>query len=119
MPGLPGPAVGGPRVGSDNTNLPALEQGDIERVVASNRGLVKRQCWEPALASRSGTAPNTAKVNVSITIGSDGRVQGASASGGAGYPDLASCVAARVKNWKFPPSSGTSQASVPFVFAAQ
>jgi len=119
MPGMAGPNVGGPTPGAANHSLPALEQSDIQRVVSQNVGFVRRQCWEPALASRSPNAPSSAKVTVAISIGADGSVQSASASGGGGYPDLASCVGSRVRGWKFPPSSGTSNASVPFVFAAQ
>lgn len=119
MPGLAGPNVAGPTPGAGNQSLPALEQSDIQRVVSQNVGFVRRQCWEPALASRSPNAPSSAKVTVAITIGADGSVQSANASGGSGYPDLASCVASRVRGWKFPPSSGTSNANVPFVFATQ
>lgn len=119
MPGMAGPNVGGPTPGAGNQSLPALEQSDIQRVVSQNVGFVRRQCWEPALASRSPNAPSSAKVTVAIAIGADGSVQSANASGGGGYPDLASCVASRVRGWRFPPSSGTSNASVPFVFAAQ
>jgi hypothetical protein len=119
MPGLPGPAVGGPTPGGANAALPQLEQADIQRVVSSHVGFVRRQCWEPALASKSASAPPSAKVSVMVTIGSDGSVQSANASGGNGYPDLASCIAGRVRGWKFPPSSGTSTANIPFVFASQ
>ncbi|MBI5534735.1 MAG: zinc-ribbon domain-containing protein [Deltaproteobacteria bacterium] len=119
MPGVPGPAAGGPTPGGGNSSLPQLEQADIQRVVSSNVGFVKRQCWEPALASRSPNAPTSAKVSVMLTIAPDGSVQSANASGGSGYPDLASCVAGRVRGWKFPPSSGSSTANIPFVFASQ
>jgi outer membrane biosynthesis protein TonB len=120
MPGGPGPAPGGgPTPGAANASLPQLEQADIQRVVSSNVGFVKRQCWEPALASRSPNAPTSAKVSVMLTIGPDGSVQSANASGGGGYPDLASCVAGRVRGWRFPPSSGNSTANIPFVFASQ
>ncbi len=118
--GPSGPSVTGPKPGGgDNSNLPQLGEGDIQRVVSSNVGFVKRQCWEPALSSRSPSAPSTAKVTVMVTIGADGSVQSAHASGGSGYPTLASCVESRVRGWKFPPSSGTSTANVPFVFASQ
>ncbi len=117
-----GPNVGGPVVGGPNPaggNVGQLEQADIERVVAAQRSSVKRRCWEPALAARDPKAPPSAKVNVSVTIGADGRVRGASASGGDGYPGLASCVQQRVAGWTFPPSSGESRANIPFAFFSQ
>lgn len=117
-PSIEGPSVGGPGAGA--TNLPQqLDQSDIERVVASHRASVKRGCWEPALATRDRNAPKSAKVTVSISIGPSGNVSSASASGGSGYPGLASCVANKVRRWKFPPSGGTSQANIPFAFFSQ
>ncbi len=119
MPGL-GPPVGGPKPGGgDNSSLPQLDRADIERVVAQQRALVKRQCWEPALHSREADAPKSAKVQISVTIAGDGNVQNASATGGTGYPGLSSCVASKVKSWKFPASSGPSSAAIPFAFFEQ
>jgi hypothetical protein len=118
-PAIDGPSVGGPTPGSGG-NLPQqLDQSDIERVVNAHRASVKRGCWEPALAGRAPNSPKSAKVTVSIGIGASGNVTNASASGGDGFPGLASCIAGRVRGWKFPPSGGTSQASVPFAFFSQ
>lgn len=119
LPGLAGPGPAPKPGGADMSNLPQLDQAEIQRVVSSNIGTVKRHCWEPALASRSPNAPMTARVSVVVTIGADGSVQNANASGASGYPDLPSCISGRVRNWKFPPSSGTSTVNIPFVFAAQ
>lgn len=117
-PDIDGPSVDGP--GGGNKDLPQqLDQSDIERVVNANRVSVKRRCWEPALRTKDPNAPNSAKVNVSITVAPSGNVSSASASGGGGYPELAGCVASRVKTWKFPPSGGTSRANIPFAFFAQ
>ena len=113
-----GPVVGGPG-GVDSTLPQQLDQGDIERVVAAHRVSVKRGCWEPALASRDPKAPKSAKVTVSITIGPGGNVTSASASGGAGFPSLASCVSSRVRAWSFPRSGGESRANIPFAFFSQ
>lgn len=118
-PAIDGPSVGGPTPGSGG-NLPQqLDQSDIERVVNAHRASVKRGCWEPALAGRSPNSPKSAKVTVSIGIGASGNVTSASASGGEGFPGLASCITGRVRGWKFPPSGGPSQASVPFAFFSQ
>jgi len=95
-----------------------LTTADYERVVQSHRAFVKRQCWETALATRAPSAPSSARVLATITIAADGRVQSVNASGGDGYPGLASCVQNQVRGWTFPPSDG-STINVPFVFAAQ
>ncbi len=116
-PNVGGPAVGGPTPGGGS--VAQLEQSDIERVVASQRSTVKRRCWDTALAARDPSAPPSAKVSVSVTIGSSGRVVSANASGGDGYPGLASCVQQRVMAWTFPPSSGESRANIPFAFFSQ
>jgi hypothetical protein len=96
----------------------ALAAQDLERVVQSHRPFVKRQCWEPALGAKPPNAPSSARVMVALDIAGDGHVQNATATGGDGYPGLASCVQSQVRNWKFPPSDGAS-VKVPFVFAAQ
>lgn len=96
-----------------------LSSGEISGVVERNRSLLKRRCWETALAAHDGMGPS-ARVNASFTVGPSGAVQSASASGSeAEYPGLASCIAGRIKEWKFPPSSGSTPVNVPFVFAAQ
>ncbi len=118
-PAIDGPSVGGPTPGSGGNVPQQLDQSDIERVVNAHRASVKRGCWEPALAARDPNSPKSAKVTVSIAIAASGNVSSASASGGDGFPGLASCVAGRVRGWKFPPSGGTSQASVPFAFFSQ
>jgi TonB family protein len=88
-------------------------------VVAQNQPLIRRRCWQPALDARSAGAPSNARVNVNIVISPSGNVTSASASGGENFPGLASCIADRVRGWKFPPSGGPTSTSVPFVFAGQ
>lgn len=95
-----------------------LEQSDIERVVSSQRAGVRRRCWEPAIASNPHGKKST-KVIVAMTIGANGRVTGAAASGGDGFPGLAECIASSVRSWKFPASSGSTQTNVPFSFFVQ
>jgi predicted Zn finger-like uncharacterized protein len=108
-PSGPGPGGGG-----------QLSQGEIQGVVASQQPMVKRKCWQPALEARAANGPTNARVSASITIGPSGNVESASASGSEkDFPGLSSCIAARMKNWKFPPSGGTTTANVPFVFAGQ
>jgi hypothetical protein len=97
-----------------------LSAGEIQGVVAQNQSIVKRKCWQPALESRAANAPSNARVNGAITIGASGNVESSSASGSEkDFPGLASCIASRMKGWKFPPSSGPTPVNVPFVFAGQ
>jgi TonB family protein len=118
-----GGLVGGPSApsggSSSGSSAGQLQTVDVERAVQSHRAFIKRQCWDPALSARAPNAPSSARVVVAISVGRDGSVQNASAVGGDGYPGLSSCVQNNVKNWKFPQSDGTTQLSVPFVFAAQ
>jgi hypothetical protein len=97
-----------------------LDSGQIQSTVSRYTGSVKRSCWQPALDSRDPSAPTSARVSVTITVGPSGSVQNVTTSGEPrGYPGLASCIAGRVRNWQFPASGGTTTANVPFVFAAQ
>jgi len=81
---------------------------------------VRRRCWQPALESQKGMGAATARVSASVTIGPSGAVQSVSASGAEKeYPGLASCIAGRIKGWKFPASAGSTPVNIPFVFASQ
>jgi hypothetical protein len=117
-----GGLVGGPSAPGGGSSSSGgggqLQTVDVERVVQSHRAFVKRQCWEPALGAKAPNSPSSARVVVSINVAKDGTVPSASTTGGDGYPGLATCVQGQVKNWKFPPSDG-STVTVPFVFAAQ
>lgn len=97
-----------------------LDSGEIQKTVGKYTGSVKRSCWQPALDARSKDAPTSARVNVAIVVSPSGSVQSVSTSGDPkGYPGLAGCIAARVKSWQFPASSGSTTVNVPFVFASQ
>jgi predicted Zn finger-like uncharacterized protein len=115
---IPGPSTA--QVPPPPVSGSQLSAGEIQGVVAQNQSIVKRKCWQPALESRAANAPTNARVNGAITIGASGNVESASASGGErDFPGLSSCIASRMKNWKFPPSSGSTPVNVPFVFAGQ
>ncbi|HEX7669608.1 MAG TPA: GYF domain-containing protein [Polyangiaceae bacterium] len=115
-----GPATAGP----DVTNAPVpggqLDGASIQRVVANFSPSVRRGCWDQAISSRSPDAPSSARVGVAITISSSGGVDNVTTTGDPkGYPNLAHCIEAKVRAWRFPRSSGTTTANVPFVFAVQ
>jgi predicted Zn finger-like uncharacterized protein len=127
LKGLDGLRPGGPGPGSSpGSTTPAsgsggqLDSSQIQSTVSRYTGSVKRSCWQPALDSRDPTAPTSARVSVTITVGPSGNVQNVTTSGEPrGYPGLASCIAGRVRSWQFPATGGTTTANVPFVFAAQ
>jgi hypothetical protein len=114
---VPGPAATAAPQGNAGGNQ--LSSSEISAVVAQNQAIIKRKCWVPALEAKPPNAPSSAKVLGSLVIGSSGSVESANASGGDAFPGLASCIASRMKNWKFPPSSGSTPVNVPFVFAGQ
>lgn len=108
-PGSAGPASGG-----------QLDAAQTQSTVARYTGSVKRSCWQPALDARDPSAPTSARVMVTITVGPTGSVQNVSTNGDPrGYPGLAPCIAGRVRAWQFPATGGTTTVNVPFVFAAQ
>lgn len=114
-----GPSVGGPTArpgGGGGGGQLTSEQ--VQGVVNNGRAAIRRACWEPALAAKGGGATST-RVSVSIAIGPDGKVQGATASGGDNFPSLGGCIAGRVRSWIFPSSSGTTNTTATFNFAAQ
>jgi predicted Zn finger-like uncharacterized protein len=117
VPNVPGPAATAPPQG--NAGGGQLSQGEIQAVVAQNQAMIKRKCWMPALEAKPPNAPSSAKVVGSMTIGASGNVESANASGGDAFPGLASCIADRMRHWKFPPSGSSTPVSVPFVFAGQ
>ncbi|WP_437289664.1 GYF domain-containing protein [Sorangium sp. So ce406] len=117
--GVPGPSSGPGSQGA-GAGLSQLSQGEISSVVEGNRPSVRRHCWQPALDARDRNASTTARVSASVVIGASGAVQSASAAGSEkDYPGLSSCIASRIKSWRFPPSSGSTPVTIPFVFAAQ
>ncbi|HVK64157.1 MAG TPA: AgmX/PglI C-terminal domain-containing protein, partial [Polyangium sp.] len=124
MSGFQGPNVtgptSGPAGGAQAAGAGQLSTGEISGVVEANRPLVKRRCWQPALDATKGMGGSSARVSASIVIGPSGTVQLVSASGAEkDYPGLSSCIAARIKGWKFPASGGSTPVNIPFVFAAQ
>jgi hypothetical protein len=106
--------------GAAGGGLRELSQAEIEAIVRKNQPGVRHRCWQQALDSRAGTGPTTVRVSAQIVIGPSGAVQSATAGGAENeFPGLSSCIAARLKAWSFPPSSGSTPVKIPFVFAAQ
>jgi hypothetical protein len=116
-----GPAPGGgSEQGPGSAPGGQLDGASIQRTVANYSPGVRRGCWETALSSRAADAPTSARVGVTITIAGSGNVENVTTTGDPkGYPNLSRCIESKVRTWRFPRSSGTTTANVPFVFAAQ
>ena len=101
----PGGGTAGPGSGTGQ----ALDAASIQRTVANYKAAVKRKCWD-----NGGDNKPSANINVSVTVGGDGHVSSASASGDD--PAVAKCVENHVRGWKF---DGGGQAVIPFHFVRQ
>jgi hypothetical protein len=97
-----------------------LSEQQIQETVARYREQVQRGCWQPAQDAREPTAPSSARVSTSITISASGSVLDVKAgSAPPGYPRLAECLAAQVREWRFPAAKNATTAAIPFVFAGE
>ncbi|MBI4705231.1 MAG: zinc-ribbon domain-containing protein [Deltaproteobacteria bacterium] len=106
--------------GEQASRAGGLTTEQIGAVVGANKPVVSGGCWQPALKNRLGIGPASARVVASLVVSASGKVSSASASGSeAEFPGLSSCIAKKVRNWKFPPSGGETPVNVPFVFVAQ
>jgi len=117
-----GPATAGGSDVAGQGSAPGgqLDGNAIQRVVANFSPSVRRGCWDSALAARGPDAPSSARVTTSISISPSGGVDNVTTSGDPkGYPGLSRCIESKVRGWRFPRSSGSTTANVPFVFAAQ
>jgi hypothetical protein len=119
--GVAGPSSQGPGgPGGPSNGSGQLSTGEINAVVSQNQPVIRRKCWQPALEARTKESASSAKVTASFTIGPGGDVTSVNASGGdSAFPGLSSCIAQRIKNWKFPPSGGSTPVNVPFSFNGQ
>lgn len=104
-----GPAQKGPGSGDTSKSGQGLSAEQLQATVGRYRGSLTRTC-RPLVTSGS------AKVSATVSVGSSGAVQSVATSGGSEVPGLASCVQARIRNWRFPSSDGTSTFNVSFNF---
>jgi predicted Zn finger-like uncharacterized protein len=117
--GVAGPTAG-PGDAQAGSGRGQLSEGEINGVVQRNMASVRRRCWQPALDARSASAPKSARVSTTITIGPSGSVSSASASGSeTHFPGLSACIGGAIRGWKFPPSDGSTTVNIPFSFNAQ
>lgn len=105
-----------PTPGALTDELNALQ---VQETVARYREGLQRTCWLPALEARDPSAPSAARVSTTVTVAPSGSVQSVATSGEApGYPRLAPCIVAHLRQWRFPAARGSSVASIPFVFVS-
>lgn len=94
---------------------PALTElsGPQIRTVVDRRRSDAQRCYE-AMARRIGSSP-TIRVNAELTIEASGEV---SRQRVAGFDDrgLRRCLEAEIRTWRFPPSTGATSTTIPFVF---
>lgn len=113
-----GPAVRATETPS--TKGAALGARAIQATVKRFQPGIKRSCWQPQLNRRGTDAVGTARVSTTVTVAPTGWVVSVSPEGDpTGYPGLATCIAGRVKTWKFPRAATETTVVIPFVFAAQ
>ncbi|RYZ05247.1 MAG: AgmX/PglI C-terminal domain-containing protein [Myxococcales bacterium] len=97
-----------------------LSDQQIQETVARYREQVQSSCWQPARDARAPTAPTSARVSTSITVGASGSVLDVRTGGDPlGYPRLADCIAAQVRGWRFPATKNATTASIPFVLTGE
>ena len=109
-------AIATPPYPSEN----GLTRKQVQRTVADYTPNIKRTCWDERLDERAPNAPNSARIDVTVVIKANGRVESATAQNQAhGYEWLAECVEERVRRWRFPRARRPSRVNIPFVFVAQ
>jgi hypothetical protein len=93
---------------------PPLDGDGVRATVTTNKPRLQR-CYERAI--RGQQAPQSVRLDVSVTVAASGRVQEVSADGN-GPGGLAECIEASVRRWRFPASSEGGPAKFPIVFSA-
>jgi hypothetical protein len=106
---------------TSNASLPErLDDATLTATLARHQDELERACFQPAFDARSDGASSSARVSTVITVQPSGQVESVTTSGDPpGYLHLASCVAARVRGFRFPAARGVTSAKVPFIFAAE
>ena len=92
-----------------------MSKGSVASVIKKRKSAI-RKCYETALRTNSKVA---GKVVIQFTVGTRGRVTAASVkSNSTGDKGVGSCIAKRLKKWKFPkPENGSVTFSYPFVLS--
>lgn len=105
----------GMRKGSIVGGSGKMDKGSVASVIKKRKSAI-RKCYETALRTNSKVA---GKVVVQFTIGPRGRVTSSKVkSNSTGDSGVGSCIAGRLKGWRFPkPDKGSVTFSYPFVLS--
>lgn len=109
--GAGGPSAG-PGGGASGPAGGTMDAATVQRIVRERSPGVKRACWD-----RGGDQKTSAKVTVAITVGGNGHVDNATATGDD--PVITKCIENQVRNWQFPATGSSTTVNVPFVFVRQ
>jgi hypothetical protein len=90
----------------------------LQRVVAGGAGSLRASCWEGARAAGGGEA-TSARVSLVFTVGREGRMTRARASGGEAFPSLGPCVESIARRWVFPTGYDETSSSTEFRFRTE
>ncbi len=99
------------------SNARSLSNKDVNDVIAQNQPMILRKCWQPALEAKIGGGPS-ARINATLLVGDSGKVESVTVGGSErDYPGLSTCIANRIRLWKFPSAGGKTNVTIPFVFS--
>jgi predicted Zn finger-like uncharacterized protein len=107
-----GPTTGPGGAGGTGPAGGTIDAATVQRIVRDRSPGVKRTCWD-----RGGDQKSSAKVTVAITVGPNGHVDNAAATGDD--PVITKCIEGQVRTWQFPATGSTTTVNVPFVFVRQ
>jgi hypothetical protein len=105
-----GPAMGGG--GPSQYSGQPLTSDQLQTIVSQHQLAVRRQCVDKGGGSVAAT-----NETVQITIGPNGAVQNAAATGND--PVTGHCLELEIKRWQFPATGTTATVNVPFKFVRQ
>jgi hypothetical protein len=105
------------RFGDPNmvTADPMLDAASVQTVVAAHRAQIKRSCWDRTTAEDD--RPRAANVTLRLTVGSDGHVTAATATGND--PVVARCIEGDSRSWLFPAAPAPTTVNIPFKFVRE
>lgn len=92
-----------------------LDADAVQRVVAAHQREIKERCWQQP----ENAGASSARVNMSLVVGTDGVVTSASAGTGDGQTPLSACIVRETRRWRFPPPSGVTTVNIPFHFVRE
>jgi TonB family protein len=97
--------------------VPAPDVGGLAQTVLRTQTPEVNRCYEAGLALRPDLA---GRVDVRVSIGAEGRVTSVTVvESTLGDAQVEACIARTLSDARFPPTVGTTQVEMPFVFRAR